>query len=457
MKKNRKKILFVVSIIFLAAAVVVLVLLLQPIHKEYIQIERVNDLPMVVYEKLEKIEEGSAIRSLNLCQIGDAPQKIAPEVWAHEVDVNGRKILYSLKGDDVFEQEVYLFDNMGVKQLLTKKAFDYGISQDGVALFYRRFGKGELYISEYTSDGQLKEKDKISIGDKEYSFEMNEYANFIVFTKNSRAAQEVDFDKDDNPYDFNWADIYIYSNGEMERIAKKAFLSNMKQSISNNGAVLFLADANKQTMSGTLYLKEIGKESVEVTGKSLARFAISNDGSLIATITGNRQNEHSLFYKFSGSNSKTVNNVLNYLISDDSKTLVYGVETSGLWENDLYSVNENNEPVLLAQNVSILLEISEDGKHIAYISNLDKKNHSGDLYIVKEGEEPLLIDTEVGFSYVTNYFNVTSINMYNDGSTIAYLKNFDSNTLRGDLYVKQEGKEPQKIEEEVSVGFGFFE
>ena len=112
---------------------------------------------------------------------------------------------------------------------------------------------------------------------------------------------------------------------------------------------------------------------------------------------------------------------------------------------------------MLADNVSILYEVSDDGKSVAYLGNLADDHESGDLYIAKAGEEPELIDTGVGLTYWTVFSGWDAVNMSNDGSAIAYLKNFDDNRLWGDLYLKQEGEEPQLIDENVSVGFDFFQ
>lgn len=455
MKKRKKKLLLILlAILAVAASSIATIMLITP-KKEYVQIVRENDNAMIAYMKHEQREEENTVYSLNLCQIDSTPMVICQSVSGFEVEENNGMIAYALDDDDYYRAEVHLINGAGVKQLLSKNVSVYEMSRYGSTIAYLiRDEEDKLFIREYNLEGDVENRIMVNTDVSSMSWNINRNGEIIVFTQNKRTDQE-EFEGENVRYEFDWADIVVYYNGQVEKIAEKAFLSAVGQSISNDGSVLYMADGNEETKTGTLYLKEIGKEPIVITENVQFRFGISDNSELIYARIDNN-GEDALFYQFSGQEAVIVDNILMGLMSQNSNTLVYLTKTDDIWSNVLYWVDDSSEPKILSDNVSFLFEISDDGKSVAYIANFSEEKQTGDLYIAREGEGIELIDTGVTISRWANFFGESTVNLSNDGNTIAYLKNFDGDRLWGDLYMKQKGEEPQRIDEKVSIGFDFF-
>lgn len=460
MSKKKKRIFIGITALIIIAVVITVILIITG-KNGFIQINRINDNPIVVYRTNDDgdLKNETQIlfnyKNTYLYQIDSKPQLI--EINARSIDTHkSSKLMEYSCGEELLKEDLYILNNLGVKRLVHKNVVVSDISQDGTKVIFQLDGKlNELHIREYSPEGKVTDQKVIDFGDTHSVWHVNYDASVIAYKKNTRAG----LDKDDdgiNPYEFNWGDIYLYRDGKVEKIAEKAFLSkNDVDSISNDGAIVYLADGNDDTKTGTLFKKEPGEEAEAIIENSTQRFGISDDGALIATIVSKKENEQDLFYQF-GEEANVVENGFQYLISKDSKTLVYTIETDVDLKFDLYRVREHSDPVKIAENITLLLEVSDDGKSIAYMTNLSNDQKSGDLYIVREGQEPELIDTQVSASFWLSGFDLRPVNMYHDGSIIAYLKVHDSNNW-GDLYVKQQGKEPIKVDDDVAVGFGFLD
>ena len=460
--RKKKNIIFIVMgiIVVAAAAVLVVVLLLSTPHVASVDIERTDDSPMIAYQKLESVEGINQIYSLNMCPVGGLPQKVISRVYTMDVGANNKLIGYGFDNENSYiSHDIYLMDSSGRSQLCARDVRYYGVIDDQLAISYVLDDQLDtLYIREYTPDGQLENEEEIDIGDKVFSDEINIESGIVAIRKDLRSDQEDESDdEDDKAYEFDWADLYIYSNGTMDKIAEKAFLSNKYQSISNNGSVLYLADSNEETQTGTLYLKEMQGEPKIITENSTYSFAISIDGNLIAAIVKDQNNADTLFYQYSGFDPNYIAGVDQFEISKDGSTLVYSTYADDGTSEALYCIKEDAEPVLLTDNISFLLEASDDGGTVAYIANYDMNTQTGDLYIAREGEPPEYIDDDIVVSGITAIFGASLVNLSDDGDLIAYLKNYDDNYLRGDLYVKQGDGQPQMVDDLVLSGFDFFE
>ena len=324
---------------------------------------------------------------------------------------------------------------------------------DDYRVVYVLNGGNDLIIREYTQQGDIKEEETVTLRDMYDSWGISNDADTVVTVKNMRSEQEGS-----DPYDFNWADLYLNISGETELIAQKAFLSNDGNCISGNGKVLYLTDCDVETETGTLYVKEMQKDPVAITTESTRRFSISSDGELIAAVTENSDGKKNLFYQYGGSEPYTVQDVFQYLISENRSALVYSVKTDVEWAQELYFVEENSTPVMLADHIAILFEVSADGKSAVYMKNFNPDEYTGDLYLVRVGTEPELIDTGVSIAYLRMFqYGIRAAKINGDGSVVAYLKGYDDETPYADLYVKQVGQEPQKVDEGVNAAFDFFQ
>ena len=124
-----------------------------------------------------------------------------------------------------------------------------------------------------------------------------------------------------------------------------------------------------------------------VIDNATQEFAISNDGKLVAAMLGQTE-EEVLFYQFEGFEPRTVAGVSQFIISEDSQTLVYLQTTDSSQQAKLYSVTANGEPIMLVDNVALIGDISNDGKSIAYVVNYSEKNHTAELYVIRNGGKP---------------------------------------------------------------------
>ena len=440
MNKKRKVLLFTgVGVLVIAVVVAVFVLF----NTNNITINRVNDQPMIVYEKHD---------GMNLYQLGSSPQKITPEIYGFKVSPDGKLIAYSFARGDALHQEVYLLNDLGVNRQLARNVCAYEVLDD-YKVVYVLNGGNDLIIREYTPQGDIKKEETVKLRGMFDWWGISDDANTVVTVKNMRSELEGS-----DLFDFNWADLYMNIDGETELIAKKAFLSSVDNSISDNGKVLYLADCDAGTETGSLYVKEMHKDPVAITTESTRRFAISSDGELIAAVTENSESENYLLYQYGDSEPYLVEDVFQFLISENQNALIYSVQTDVEWAQELYFVEENSAPVMLADHIAILFEVSADGKSAVYMKNFNPDEYTGDLYLVRVGTEPELIDTDVSISYLRMFkYGICAAKINDDGSVVAYLKGYNDKIQYADLYVKQAGQEPQKVDEGVNAAFDFFQ
>ena len=344
MNKTRKRIIWIGTGVLAVAIVVAAVLLFSPPKIEHVEIERAEDTPMVAYLKLESIDEDeSATYSMNLCQVGSSPQKIAINVKRVDTSSNGTLIGYSLdSGEEFIKSDIYLLNTLGVNQLCARDALSFELSGDGSVVAYVFVDKrDQLYLNEYTADGQLVNQDVIEMNDLDFTLEMTQDASILLFTRDLQNAGDSDDEDRDDIYIYDIY-LYIYSSGEMQQAAKNSLLSGRGQNMSDNGTVVYLTDVymddvnmtdsyltfgEKETEAGTLYVKEMGEEPRMVAQQATDTFSISHDGSLIAAKVTDEDHKDNLFYQYAENDANIVEDVFQYLISGDSSTLVYTVRT----------------------------------------------------------------------------------------------------------------------------------
>jgi hypothetical protein len=414
--------------------------------------------PTILYKKLVGYEDETAVYNLYLCSTGAQPQLLESGVRYVQAGDGGLLVGFNYRTDDYAAMKVYLMDSSGSKKLFEKGVFYFKISDTQRAIEYCLTDSLEnLYIREYTEEGQLKSEETIEIGDTEYDDEVNFDAGLIAIVKNMRSGQEDwSGDEEDNPYEFNWGDLYVYTDGEMEFIAEKAFLSGMNQSVSDNGSIVYLAESDPQTKTGTLYMKEPGSAPQAVVSNATTRFAISRDGRLVAALTGTEADGYALFYRFANGTSGTIDNVSQFAISKSGDSLYYTVSHPEEWHDSLYCMGTDTVPSLLDNDMSLLIDVSNDGETVLYMRNYDADTSTGELYWSHQGQAAELIDSGVPVSYEAAFLGGDTIIISDDGSTVAYLKNVNTNWLYGDLCVKSMDEPIQMLDDSVSVNFSFW-
>lgn len=417
------------------------------------RIDSADERPAIVYKRFTHEVGRSQRYGLYSCELEASPHKVCNYVNGIYVGGDGSLIVYKVRTGGIFDNKVYVINDNGSSQILGEDIPIVEISEDKKTIFYtKEEDDNTLYVRKYDDLGKVEKDYTINTDVTSLIIDLNKDGSGFVFTQNLRSQQEKSHDGN-NPYDFNWADICLYYNGRVDKVAEKAFISQNKQSISRDGTVLYLANVDKETETGNLYKKELDSEPVLVTNNANTVFGISDDGSLtycLKYVNGQR----ALYYQLLGEEPVIVEGVGSAMMSTESNSLVYTVKKENTFLSDLYYVDSNQTSTRLADNASMLIDISEDGGSTAYFS-LNEQTQGVDLYIARIDGKTEHIDENVGLSLIAIELNSWTVRMSDDGKAIAYLKNFDGDMLRGVLYVKQQGEEPCKIDEMVSIGFDF--
>lgn len=120
---------------------------------------------------------------------------------------------------------------------------------------------------------------------------------------------------------------------------------------------------------------------------------------------------------------KLDDDVVSFELSDEADTIHYFKDEDD-GSADLYTIAED-KTVKVASDVYLnSLVVSNDGKTVSYIGDYESEDRSGTLYIVEDGEKSKIAD-EVGYYY------------FNDANYIYYVGHYDAEDREGDLYLYQ--------------------
>lgn len=208
-----------------------------------------------------------------------------------------------------------------------------------------------------------------------------------------------------------------------------------------------------------LYQKKVSGQSVQVSD-SLISDPESGFSSYNYTVKQSENGKVTYFLEnfstetFAGTLYATYNNkdkvkiadnvVQGYIISDDGKTVVYmadiDVDTA---VGPLFCYTKGGEPQQIANTALYqTFAISPNGKYISFVENYNEETYTGEYYIVKIGSSPVKIDDEV----------VSGAAVSNKGETL-YLKNLNEDSYTCDLYIASASKEPTFISSGVSENY----
>ena len=209
---------------------------------------------------------------------------------------------------------------------------------------------------------------------------------------------------------------------------------------------------------GSLYQKPVSGSSVKLSdalsadGEAFSGYNYtikqSKDGKITYFLEGFSQETYSgtLYVTYNGkTKTKIADNVVQgYAISENGKTVVY---MSNIDPNtamgSLYYYRKGGEPQLIA-NASLYQTylVSQNGKAVAFLENVDGETGVGELYVVKTGSKPVKIDDAVS----------TGVKLSDKGE-IFYLKNMNEMTYTYDLYKASASKAPSLISSGVAEGY----
>lgn len=314
-----------------------------------------------------------------------------------------------------------------------------------------------MRIRKFASNGKVLNEGYIN-HDNILTKKTSSNGNWIAYTKNSRVAQGIELEGATGIIMGNWADIYLYNvlTGETQIVEEKVYLAYLLPCVSDSGTVLFLDKGEGLSDTGTLYKKEIGKEQEQLVENAYNLFSISKDGGLSAALTRDEQGNYVIFYQFDGNDPVYVESGGFFRICQDGKSLIYTVD-SGDYYNTLYRVTAGAVPEKIAEMATAPVAISEDGACVAFLMNCNEEKGIGDLYVARLGKETEYVDSGVPVSSALVLFGYDDVQMFFDGSAIAYLKKSDKGDTYGDLYFHEEGKEPIFVQGNVMRGFAFIQ
>ena len=433
---NERKILLISTGVIIIIAVVLLIVLSHSPEIEGIELSRMNDLPIIIYKKLEKQNEENRLFSLNLYQIGCNPQTIVSAVDDFMVSPDRSVIAFTLENDNLPRHTLYLFERGGSTQLISKDIIydDYAFYNNNMVC-YHHYNQNILYILQ---EKGVKKIDNI----ESYLWKISGDGGTVVYTSNY----------DEYPdEEYSWGELNIFRNGFAEKVTEHAFISYSNRCISYNGqSIIYIEDYIEKTHNGELYLKKGEQQPELIYDKSTMDAEISLEGDFIAAIVSDDNGEDALLYKYMEEPAVIISGVSDFLISGDGTTIIYTVDAGGDWDYDLYSIKAGETPVKIAEHASLAGAVSYNGNVIAYYANLNSDEWLADLYIIR-GEIIEYIDSQVR----AHEFGGTMY-LYDDGSLVGYLKNYNVDTATGDLFIKADGADPQKVDNNVYL-FDFFE
>ncbi len=409
--------------------------------------------PMVAYMKMEEQTDERVFYSLKVSPFDGAPQSIAMKCGGLSAGANGDILGYGIKTEEGFNEDIYLLDRTGESRLVAEDIKFFELSKKEYSVLCMLSTRSHTFIlKEYTPEGGLLREETIEGGKDFYFLEFNSNWDLILFDMLKNGDEDFDAGS-------RWKDIYIYQEGQMKKAAEKGIVSTYGQSISNDGTIVYISDGvseELETVTGTLYRKEMDGEAEKLTEDSTKEFAISNDGSLVASILADENNNESFYYQYTGNEPVLVQNIIQFIMDRDGNTLYYTVGDKQNWQLELYRVSEREAPIMVADNAAHILDISADGKSVAYAANYDSEQEQAEIYIAREGEQTEFVDSGFTTFETRGYILTNEAKLYYDGSAIAYQKDrCDKYGQFWGLYIKEQGKEPVKIDDYVLYEFDF--
>lgn len=399
-----------------------------------------DDQPKVAYMRLQKQVGGRYFYDLGVGNFDGDVQIISHKSSILSIDTQEDIVFYK-KRRNKFSVDLYILDNAGESRLFADDIGFYLLGEGGHTITYGINNTLNFAFMEYTPEGDIISEDVIENDIGAVSTEMNAKGDILLFS----------FFRGENDDDYSWTNIYLYKDGQKKKVIDNAYLSVREQSVSDDGDVLFISDAistNDDERIGTMYKKTLDGDVVKIVEASTREFTISNDGELVASVVKDKDGSKTLFYQYARQEPVYVENIVQYEMSRDSNILYYAVGDTSDWELELYRVKGGANPELVTDNTAKIAALSLDGRSVAFITNLDRSTEEADLYIAREGEEAEFVDSGISYSDYKGKMLDSGVELNNDGTAVAYRKNFDGSRFC-DLYVKQQGEPPVLIDKNV--------
>ena len=379
----------------------------------------------VVY--MSNIDANTAMGSLYYYKKGGEPQLIANAslYQTYLVSQNGKAITFLENVDG----------ETGLGELYVVKAGSKPVKiDDAVAVSVKLSDKGEVfylknmdemsYTYELYKASASKAPELISAGVAESYVMTSKFSNNLAFVSVS----------EDNVYDFN----YYKAKSSKTSVAMDDLVGFFAVDVENGNFLLakMAEDADENAVNPDMYIKRKNKEAVNVAS-ALATPQHAKASYDLKTIyymneydqttqTGTLHvRKESIFG--TAKDEVIANGVSSFTATNDGKVVVYVTgldQTTGIGTLSSYS---NGKTKVLGENVfSSAYKLSQNGKAVTYLGDINAETYTGTLYSVntKGSGTAKTIDTDV---YSTFYSR-------SDKNAI-YIKNLSDETGLADLYM----------------------
>jgi len=461
-------------------------------YKSYTMIIKEKNKGKLLYF-FDKITTGNAFSgNLNVYELGGKPKKISDNAsLGLTLNENGRSALFleNLNQEKGYG-DLYLYDN-GVKSAKLGSGVQIGyylFSNDGKTVAYvdnadKSDSKWDLYMK-----GKNAAKEKIDTG-LIIPVDLRNDGSSIIYAKGSEKTQgtfdlylkekgkatkcianaisDLTLDKK-NQSIFTVADfdstkqcgnLYFIESGKdkvkvddtitgLVKIGADKFELDGRFQGNQNSDALYIKNLNQEAGTGDLYFKHANDKAVKVASNAqLNNIQFNDDLSKIVFYNSNATTgEVSLFTSNASSdkssfNQKSISSKVGSFgnVSKTGNVVVYPEAGSDANKFDLKILNPDGNIEKIGEDVNNTGKLSNDGKYVLYQEN---KNGALNLFLKQQGKAKAVVVN-----------NLTASDKYYtyDFKKIYYTTGYDATTAKGDLYVKEMGKEPKKVDTGVSI------
>lgn len=309
--------------------------------------------------------------------LSGAPAQIAEGVCAAQVSGDGKAVLY-ITGITDFTGDLYLKNDDAAPQLIANNVLPvyYGFSPKGGAIYYIVL-EGSDTLALYVKKGG----DAPALVTKHNETPYIQYGVCLDFISVFAADEEGRLLYSINGDDEYYGELYLYSNGVSEKIAKQGIAA---KTFGNLGELLYM-EADNDSDYFSLWYKNEGADAVKIADNAYAIFSNEDfyygmsdiNGSendrrfIISESAGDNYGSETLYEQELGSEKQVIGKTDDYMspiLSPAKNCIVYGRDsktyitrkTSGGWiESELKD----------AQNISYSSMFDASGKYFYYINS----------------------------------------------------------------------------------------
>ncbi len=355
-------------------------------------------------------------------------KKIAEDVTTVVLSPSGKSLAYIVDDDD--DYKMYVYDGKKETQL-SKNANPIGLTDDCKYIYYYDYNKDALYVTNLKDDSN-----KID-SDVDGSYVFNKDHTEIMFTTDSGLFVSV-------------------KGGDKQKISSKDYMAYYVglyanytyYSSANSGALTY----NLSSLKGQYYyqgdaiIKIDNKWSADKVINNVYDFSISDD---LKTVYYTNDSDTLYFAKLDGKYeaTKVKADVTSFSCTRDGKAVYFVVDYDAL-----YYQKGKSDNVKIATDVN-RMRVSNDGI-VYFIMDYDSSDSTGTLYYSKAGKDKQKVASDVYSIYcdintVIYYDNYESEEGYDDVTYIySYSYSYDVNIAKG-------GTKFKKILEEVGYSYSY--